>query len=76
MFSFYITKSFHNISYLAMLVEPEDVGVKLHGFEEEDCRLMRGETIESDGIADMVEVEFFDKKSSLIAARLNGDRTT
>ena len=59
-----------------MLVEPDDVGVKLHGLEE-DCRLMRGDTNESDGIEDMVEVEFFDKKSlSLIAAKLNGDLTT
>lgn len=59
-----------------MLVEPDDVGVKLHGLEE-DCRLINGETSdESDGIEDMVEVEFFDKKSSLIAAKLNGDLTT
>lgn len=61
-----------------MLVDPEDVGVKLHGLFVDDCRLIRGETRESDGMDDMVEVELFeiDRKSSLIAAKLNGDLTT
>lgn len=58
-----------------MLAEPDDVGVKLHGLEEA-CRFTSGEINESDGIEDMVEVEFLDKKSSLIAAKLSGDRTT
>lgn len=61
------------MAYLAILAEPDEVGVKLHGFDG-DCKLLNVGTYESED--EMVDVLFLDKKSSLIAAMLNGDLTT